>query len=74
MLCDFLLNCFLGNKEATSGNCLSLQDASSLCCAGMVAYYQLHSVDILMKEVFSADLVRTLHVLSKMSYPKDVTV
>jgi len=74
MLCDFLLGCFLGNKETTSGNCLSLQDASSLCCAGMVAYCQLHSAGILMKDVSSADVVRTLHVLSKTSYPKGVTV
>lgn len=74
MLCDFLLNCFLGNKETTSGNCLSLQDASSLCCAGMVAYCQLHSFVILMKGVSSADLVRTSHVLSKTSYPKAMTV
>lgn len=64
---------FLGNKEATSGNCLSLQDASSLCCAGMVPHCQWGSADIFMKGVSSAAQVRTLHVLSKTSYPKGMT-
>lgn len=64
---------FIGNKETTSGNCLSLQDASSLCCAGMDAYCQLHTVGILMKDVSSADLVKALHVLLKTSCPKGVT-
>lgn len=69
MLCALLLNCFVGNKEATPGNCLSLQDAPSLCCAGMVACCESLRVSILTEDVSSADLVRMLNLFTKTSLP-----
>lgn len=74
MLCDFLLNYFLGNKETTSGNGVSLQDASSLCCAGKARCCWLHSVGILMADVSAAEPLRTLQAMLKTYHPKYLTV
>lgn len=73
-LCDFLLNYFLGNKETTSGNGVSLQDASSLCCAGKARCCWLHSVGILMADVSAAEPLRTLQAMLKTYHPKYLTV
>lgn len=70
MLCDFLLNYFLGNEETTSGNSVSLQDASSLCCAGKAKGYWLYSAGILM----AAELLETLQAILKTYCPKHLTV